>query len=216
VMAGQEDLDTLLKDYPLLRSRSQFFEGKTKDRATSGLESRFQALEKVVTELRWRVEKLENDTGLDQRWAVRYSQRVAILANVLLGIWNFWLEFVGLLQQRRRTIVQSFLKHNSQTSRHLNGVLSDAYQFAVWRSSLAFLCALLLSSKFGWKRVLGLVLSSLSTFYLTPVHPIANYFALFSNLVYASLWSVLPPKKKHSQTENPKTGDKLYDYFPIF
>lgn len=61
----------------------------------NGRTSRLQALEKAIVELRWRIENIENDTGMDRRWGVRYSQRLAIMANVMIGVWNFWSEFVS-------------------------------------------------------------------------------------------------------------------------
>jgi hypothetical protein len=82
---------------------------------------------------------------------VRYSQRIAILANVMLGVWHVWSEFVALLQQRRKSILQSLLSHN-KTKQIVNNVFTESYQFSVWKSSFYFISALLIFSKYSWKR----------------------------------------------------------------
>lgn len=57
---------------------------------------------------------------------------------------------------------------------------------------------------------IGLILSATSTFYLAPVHPVANFLTLFANLAYAILWTVLPPAtvKKTSQEKTTVTGKR--------
>jgi len=143
------------------------------------------SLENCMQEIKWRLEEMEKDSGIRIKWGVRYSQRIAILANVLLGFWHFWNEFVALLQQRRKSILQSLLSHN-KTKELVNNVFTEAYQFSVWRSSFYFICALLIFSKYNWKRTIGLFMSCIGISYLYPNHFVGNYFTFFANLLYGT------------------------------
>jgi len=190
--------DQYLDDYPLTRSRSVSY---NQEGNVVRLKERLVELEKTIAEMKWRIDQMEESTGAHIRWGVRYSQRMAILANVLLGLWHFWIEFVDLIQKRRRVIVQSFLQ-KQQTSNQLNSVVSDAYQFAAWRSSIFFICALLIFSKSNWKRVVGIFLSCFASFYFSPKHPTANYFTLFANLLHGTAaWSLSGKTTLHSRPQ---------------
>jgi hypothetical protein len=55
---------------------------------------------------------------------------------------------------------------------------------------------------------IGLVLSSSATFYLVPIHPLANFLTLFANIVYAILWSLFPPGSTSHKERKSEKGNR--------
>ena len=87
------------------------------------IQMRVSKLERVVTEMKFRLERMEENTDVNVgslslppinplwcRWGVIYSRRVAILANVLVGLWRFWEKFLELLSENRKVIMQSLFQ----------------------------------------------------------------------------------------------------------
>eukprot|EP01124_Arcella_intermedia_P012469 TRINITY_DN18807_c0_g1_i1.p1 TRINITY_DN18807_c0_g1~~TRINITY_DN18807_c0_g1_i1.p1 ORF type:complete len:226 (+),score=44.53 TRINITY_DN18807_c0_g1_i1:44-721(+) len=168
--------------------------------------TRIQQLEKTVNELKWRIEAMEEDVGLRTRWGVRYSRRMAIVANVLLGLWNFWGHLSHLLKKRRRHIMTFMLvSPSNKIHENLDSVIYEVLRKASLRSSIFFICSFLLYSKFSWKRILGLIFSTFAALYMSPNHTqLGNYFTVFANLLYGTAsWSLsTKPTQKASQITN--------------
>jgi len=110
----------------------------------TNLSARVAELERTIAELKWRLDRMEEDTGLRTRWGVRYSRRMAILANLMLGLWNFWGIFSNLLKKRRRKIMTAmFVTPTHKVNGSLNEVLYEAMRSASLRSSVFFICCFL-------------------------------------------------------------------------
>lgn len=156
---------------------------------SSMLQERIKSLENHILLLNKRLEAMEKNSGIRIKWGVRYSQRIAFLANVLLGLWHVWSEFVALLQLRRKSILQSLLQNN-KTKEMINSAFTESYQFSVWRSTFYFICALLIFSKYSWKRTSGLAMSCLGISYFQSNYFVGNYFTFFANCLYwTAAWS---------------------------
>eukprot|EP01125_Pyxidicula_operculata_P016578 TRINITY_DN5722_c0_g1_i1.p1 TRINITY_DN5722_c0_g1~~TRINITY_DN5722_c0_g1_i1.p1 ORF type:complete len:236 (+),score=30.86 TRINITY_DN5722_c0_g1_i1:41-748(+) len=200
---SDDNLDIVDHNFPLHRSKSAFFQNQKDFKLVSELSGRIQELERTVTELKWRIEEMEEDVGLRTRWGVKYSRRVAIIANFLLGLWNFWSRFLNLIQKRRRHIMQTlFVSPNSKLDHNLNEILYEVIRTASLRSSMFFLCSLLLCSRYPWKRMIGLLLSSFTSLWLSPKHTqLGNYLTLFANTLYSTAsWSLNTRPKKEKST----------------
>ncbi|KAL6075054.1 hypothetical protein QOT17_003816 [Balamuthia mandrillaris] len=96
-----------LKDgvYHLKRSAS------TVDLSAEGILNQQRNMEQRLEELCTELARLKERVALlelqeDHRWPVRYSKRLAMIANVTLGSYLFWTRFVNFFKQRRSHILQ--------------------------------------------------------------------------------------------------------------
>ncbi|KAL6055235.1 hypothetical protein QOT17_016886 [Balamuthia mandrillaris] len=96
-----------LKDgvYHLKRSAS------TVDLSAEGILNQQRNMEQRLEELCTELARLKERVALlelqeDHRWPVRYSKRLAMIANVTLGSYLFWTRFVNFFKQRRSYILQ--------------------------------------------------------------------------------------------------------------
>jgi hypothetical protein len=213
--AIQESNGNMKENFPLLRSRTEFFPSSalttSTDNTPPSLHLRIAHLEKILTEMRFRLEEMEEDTGTRTRWGVRYSRRMAILANILIGLWRFLEVFLDLLQKRRRQIMHSLLSRKAdKLNENINKVFQMSYMSGIRRSVGYLLCALLLYSKYPWKRSMGLFLSSAMSLWYVYWEPhqvqLAHYITLFANILYGTASWSLAYKGKREKPNAPQIG----------
>jgi len=123
---------------------------------------------------------------------MRYSKRMVILSNLLLGIYSFWSRYLHYVRNRYRLrglirqllFVPKFLQ-NSDNSKQL--IMYEGFVNATFRSVLFFISTYLLTRKVTWLRNLGFVLSTAYSLYLaffSRFMPWTNYFNIFANVLY--------------------------------
>jgi hypothetical protein len=98
--------------------------------------------------------------------AISFTGRIAIIANLLLGVWLFWSHFLQFVQRRKGKLLQNMVMRPGVQDT-LNTVLLQAWWRALSGSWAYFVSMALLTSSTSWKRSVGLLLSSLTSLYFT-------------------------------------------------
>jgi len=179
---------------------------------TKQLELQLRALQVEIANLKRKVYLFEEESNRN-RWAIRYSRRMAIMSNLLLGLWIFWSRFLKHVQRQKKTRLlgsimgpgnfnlKSFLnKQPQQNQQHpLNKLLYEGYAKAISKSWVFFFGALMLTRNVSWKRHIGLSLTTSYSLYLaifSQTLPWTNYFNMFANLLYltSSVWNSPDPQ----------------------
>jgi hypothetical protein len=161
------------------------------------LEKQLRALQTDVGRLKRKIAVFEQS---NDRWGVRYSKRVAMFTNLIMGVWIFWYRLLLYFQRRKRIIlsqvvavqVSKSLDTNSVTDLLRQGIASG------FKSSAFFLLAsLFLSRRNGWTRTLGSCVGcgwSLWIALVTDFYPWANYFNTLACLLYlTAAFAPAPP-----------------------
>jgi len=153
------------------------------------LEKQIRVLQKELYDLKRKVQELDTESS---RWGIRYSKRMVILSNLLLGIYSFWSRYLHYVRNRYRLrglirqmlFVPKFLQ-NSDNSKQL--LMYEGFVNAAFRSILFFFSTYLLTRKVTWVRNLGFVTSTAYSLYLaffSRFMPWTNYFNIFANVLY--------------------------------
>jgi len=152
------------------------------------VEAQLRSLQRDVASLKRKVAAFEEETNRN-RWGIRYSRRMAIMSNLLLGLWIFWSRFLKHVQNQKKSrllgVIVPPLKQQEQHS--LNKLLYEGYMKAISKSWVFFVGALLITRSVSWKRHVGLALTTSYSLYLAIFShflPWTNYFNMFSNLLY--------------------------------
>jgi len=160
------------------------------------LEHQIRVLHREIVTLKKKLHIFEEETNRNS-WGIRYARRMAIMSNLLLGIWVFWSRLVKHFQKQKKTsllgvMVPPFKSMNrsiSQSTSILNKLLYEGYMKAISKSWVFFAGALLLTRNVSWKRYAGLGLTTSYSLFLaisSNFLPWTNYFNIFSNLLYIS------------------------------
>jgi len=181
--------------------KSKSFEVDDNFAYSRNLDIQLRNLQNEVALLKRKLMQFEEETNRN-RWAIRYSRRMAIMSNLLLGLWIFWSRFLKQIQKQKKSRllgaigmvpVVSPLGNNSKQQNSLNAILYEGYMKAISKSWVFMFAALLLTRRDAWKRNMGLALSSWYSLYcaiFSHYLPWTNYFNLFANLLYvtAGIW----------------------------
>jgi len=162
------------------------------------LDQRNKTLARELSALKHRLEGLEKDMG-KSKWGLRYSRRMAVIANLLVGIWIFWrrLLWYAFKKKKDKKARLSMVVRKPET--FLQTYLKEAYIYAIGQAWIFFMTTLLLLSKDEWKRQAGLVISSGASIFMAYKSQFlgSNYFNLVANLLYATTdWSTSPSWSK--------------------
>eukprot|EP01121_Diplochlamys_sp_Union-15-3_P004157 TRINITY_DN1414_c0_g1_i1.p1 TRINITY_DN1414_c0_g1~~TRINITY_DN1414_c0_g1_i1.p1 ORF type:complete len:333 (+),score=46.53 TRINITY_DN1414_c0_g1_i1:64-1062(+) len=156
------------------------------------MEQRNKALVRELSALKQRMTSYEKKLG-ESRWGLRYSRRMAIVANFVVGIWIFWRRLLlYAFKNKKGTKKPRLSMAVTKPETFLAIYLKGAYFFAISQSWYFFVASLLLVSKDEWKRQIGLILStSISLFMAYKSHFIGSLYGnLFANILYATAdWS---------------------------
>jgi hypothetical protein len=146
-------------------------------------------LQGEVAQLKRNLDHLEEER---KEWSLRYSKRLCISSNLLLGVWLFATRFTKSLSRRHRMsglAAQLLIPPTSQTNNSLGLYVTSAI-FAGLKASAMFFFALFLLTRNRqdeWLRVIGFLLSSGYSVYLGVVIkflPRMNYLNVLFNLAY--------------------------------
>jgi len=168
------------------------------------LELQIRTLQREIHSLNKKVSAFEEETNRN-RWGIRYSRRMAIMSNLLLGLWIFWSRFLKHVQKQKKTRLLGVVMIPPLKQNSLNKILYEGYMKAISKSWVFFLGSLLLTRTSPWKRYFGLGLTTTYSLYLAIFSnflPWTNYFNMFSNLLYISA----------TWTSNPTETSTLHDF----
>eukprot|EP01120_Amphizonella_sp_Union-15-10_P014353 TRINITY_DN6926_c0_g1_i1.p1 TRINITY_DN6926_c0_g1~~TRINITY_DN6926_c0_g1_i1.p1 ORF type:complete len:273 (-),score=30.78 TRINITY_DN6926_c0_g1_i1:35-853(-) len=168
------------------------------------IEQKNKALVRELTTLKQRMSAYEKDLGKTQ-WGLRYSRRMVITANFLVGIWIFWRRLLWYAFKKRKKTTRLTITAVRKPETFVRTYLKEAYVYAIGQSWIFFLASILLMSKEEWRRQLGLIVSSAASIYMAYKNRFmgSNYFNLFANLLYATAdWSTSP-----SWSQSPTLDD---------
>jgi len=171
------------------------------------LENQVRSLQSELATLKRKMNVFEDDTNRN-RWGIRYSRRMAIMSNLMLGLWIFWSKFMKHVQtQKKSRLLGVVMGGKKQTPLHsLNSILYEAIMKATKKSWIFFFAAFLLTRHVDWKRHFGLTISTSYSLYLAMFShflPWTNYFNMFANLLYitSTAWN-LPNTGESSSLED--------------
>lgn len=171
------------------------------------LENQVRSLQSELATLKRKMSVFEDDTNRN-RWGIRYSRRMAIMSNLMLGLWIFWSKFMKHVQtQKKSRLLGVVMGTKKQTPLHsLNSILYEAVMKATKKSWIFFFAAFLLTRHVDWKRHFGLTISTSYSLYLAMFShflPWTNYFNMFANLLYitSTAWH-LPHTGESSSLED--------------
>jgi hypothetical protein len=124
------------------------------------LEAQLRLVQEEITNLKRKVVLFEEETNRN-RWGIRYSRRMAIMSNLLLGLWIFWSRFLTHVQKQKKSKLLGVMVPNPfsltntlqnlnrnraiQQPSPLNKILYEAYMKAISKSWVFFVGALLLT-----------------------------------------------------------------------
>jgi len=144
---------------------------------------RVKQLQMELELLKKKVHAFEEETDRHS-WALRYARRIAILSNVLTGLWIFWTRFWMHVQQPKKNKIWKVLMNKQK---ELNNLFYDGYVDGVRTSWVFLIGSLLLSSKHIWKRYCGFACTTSFSLYLSlflNFLPWSNYINVFCNTIY--------------------------------
>ena len=152
------------------------------------LEAQVRLLTLEVAALKRSVENLK---GVEDRWALRYSRRVATLTNFWVGIILFGSTFLEIIRSKRQVLFQlvATRKRSKVLSNNMALLVSEAAVCALRRSAPFWLASFLLMRSASWKRMTGILVSSAWSLYLalfSKFLPWSNYLNFFANFVYVT------------------------------
>jgi len=171
--------------------RTKSFESTNEDNLIAqnrNLEAQMRSLQKEISSIKRKVALFEEENNRN-RWGIRYSRRMAVMSNLLLGLWIFWSRFLKHVQKQKKSrllgVIVPPLKQQEQHS--LNKLLYEGCMKAISKSWVFLVGALLITRSISWKRHIGLGLTTSYSLYLAIFShflPWTNYFNIFSNLLY--------------------------------
>ena len=131
-MDDENDNDNIMK-------RSKSFETETETSTliySRNLETQLRTLQREVASLKRKVTLFEEQTNRNF-WGTRYSRRMAVTSNLLLGLWIFWGRFLKQFQKHNKSSLLGVISPlKGQDS--LKKVLLDAYSKAFSKSWVFF------------------------------------------------------------------------------
>eukprot|EP01098_Paradermamoeba_levis_P002188 TRINITY_DN12586_c0_g1_i1.p1 TRINITY_DN12586_c0_g1~~TRINITY_DN12586_c0_g1_i1.p1 ORF type:complete len:209 (-),score=27.51 TRINITY_DN12586_c0_g1_i1:93-719(-) len=122
------------------------------------LERQLRKLQLEVASLKKKLNEL--DSKVNDRWVLRYSRRMSIMANLFLGSWIFWDRLVNYIQKRRKNLMQVVVPGiitNSSSVEPLIVILKDGYIYAMKPVWMFFFSCFFLSRKNMWMRMIGII-----------------------------------------------------------
>jgi hypothetical protein len=212
-------------DFPLRRSKSFPWGSSTALEPDAiwllykHVDNRLQILERELSALRVKMTAVEENKS---RWGVKYSRRIAILANLLLGVWLFWSHFLQFVQRRKGKLLQNMVMRPGVQDT-LNSVLWQAWWRALNASWAYFVSMALLTSNTSWKRSVGLLLSSLTSLYFALHTQLHWLVTLLGAQHFVRLCDLLPGSRRGSHTADfssatttPSLMTNWTNYFNLF
>jgi len=152
-------------------------------------------LQREIASIKHKVALFEEGTH-QNRWGIRYSRRMAVMSNMLLGLWIFWSRFLTHIQ--KKNILGVIVPPLKQEHHPLNKLLYEGFMKAISKSWVFFAGAMLITRSVSWKRHIGLGLTTSYSLYLAIFShflPWTNYFNMFSNLLYiTAAWTNEEPQ----------------------
>ncbi|KAF2077033.1 hypothetical protein CYY_001665 [Polysphondylium violaceum] len=147
-----------------------------------------------IEAIKKKLSEMEDEQGRNT-WGLRYSRRVLITSNFLLGIWvsiSRILMYIG--KQKKSRLLHVVVPAFGQESRnHISLLLLESIANAARKSWLFFFSSFLLTRSTPWKRQSGLFICTFYSLYLAffPQYlPWTNYFNIFASLLYVTAaWS---------------------------
>eukprot|EP01091_Cochliopodium_minus_P021173 TRINITY_DN9584_c0_g1_i1.p1 TRINITY_DN9584_c0_g1~~TRINITY_DN9584_c0_g1_i1.p1 ORF type:complete len:297 (-),score=54.26 TRINITY_DN9584_c0_g1_i1:139-1029(-) len=109
--------------------------------------------------------KLNTFEEVNARWGLRYTRRMAIMSNLVMGVWVFVWKSFSFLRNKRGEIVKAALNiptlnvatwvWRNVKNENARDLLYDAYMQGMKTSFLFFLFSLLLTRKRSWNRIVA-------------------------------------------------------------
>jgi len=157
-------------------------------------------IEILQMELRKINKKVSTFEAWNEQWGVRYSKRVALLANLGLGIWFSAYKLFRFLNKRKRTLITQVVVPLKTDI--FNAVISGALVHALQQSWALLLASALIYSQGRLKSVLGSIISFTWSLYLAYAgkSPWIVWFTLFSDLLYLTAELGVSIRKKLPDT----------------
>ncbi|PRP83602.1 hypothetical protein PROFUN_08328 [Planoprotostelium fungivorum] len=176
------------------------------------LEAQVRILQEEVASMKRKVFLFEEETNRN-RWNIRYSRNMAILSNLLLGLWIFWSRLLSHVQKQHKGKLLGFvmphLRIGTQTGEYsLRKILTEGGVKAISKSWVFFAGAFLLTRTRSWKRHLGLALTTAYSLYLALFSrflPWTNFFNMFANVLYITAGAL-------TINHSGDTNESLTDY----
>lgn len=125
------------------------------------LMSKIESLERDTKALKQKLELLEEDSKT--KWGPKYTRRLALVVNIMHGLWIFTSRFIRRIQKKKTKLLQMMVPN--ATGESINVILYEAYMFSIAKSWVFFVAALCMTSAASWKRNFGVGLSTISSLY---------------------------------------------------
>ena len=178
--------------------------------------SLYRHLHRDIQALEAELAVLRRKAIVHNRWDHRYSKRMAVMANLLLGVWTFWYHFIKCARRRKASIIQvrtrvrypplpsrsrthsrsltralsqAMMAGKAYEDRNFHWLLRDGYVEGIKNGWIFFFFSFLLTRPLAWARWLGIASSISWSLYLAifgKFLPWTNYFNVLANLLYVT------------------------------
>jgi len=188
----EEDLRSHAQDGSIRRVRSlgELPRGSAKQIQFMILSEKIREMQFEVSRLSRKVKEILEESEL---WSLRYSRRMVVLSNVMLGGWIFLLRFSRCFKEgsevgNRGGWLVRWLLPSASDKIPLSAVLVSAFLEGFQGATIFLISALLHLRQSSWKRNVAFGLSTSYSIYLaysSDLNPRAsNYFNVFFNVLF--------------------------------